>query len=85
MSVFDFALQEVTCGRISFSVQTNELKRVGSIRSSKRIRAASPPVFLDSGLTSAALSEEDLSDKPEPQTAGTKLALLGCILSAGSE
>lgn len=57
--------EEVTCGRISFSIQTNELKRVGSIRSSKRTRAASPTVVVvDSGLTSAALSEEDLSDKP---------------------
>ena len=72
LTLLNFTLQEVTCGRISFSVQTNELKRVGSIRSSKRTRAASPApaVVVDSGLSSAALSEEDLSDKPEGQTTG---------------
>lgn len=58
--------EEVSCRRISFSIQTNELKRVGSIRSSKRMRATSPPDVED-GLSSAALSEEDLSDKPEGQ------------------
>lgn len=68
--MISFSLQEVTCGRISFSIQTNELKRGGSVRSSRRTRAASPPVVaVDSGLT-AALSEEDLSDKPEGQATG---------------
>lgn len=44
---------------------------MGSVRSSRRIRAASPPVVVvESGLTSAALSEEDLSDKPEGQATG---------------
>ena len=75
--LISFYLQEVTCGRISFSIQTNELKRVGSLRSSRRTRAASPPfVALDSGLTSAALSEEDLSDKPEGQATGDSHVLL---------
>lgn len=80
------SLQEVTCGRISFSIQTNELKRGASIRSSKRNRAASPPVIVDSSLSSAALSEEDLSDKdiPESQAAGG-LALLFCSLSRNVE
>lgn len=44
---------------------------MGSVRSSRRTRAASPPVVVvESGLTSAALSEEDLSDKPEGQSTG---------------
>ena len=68
-----FPSKEVTCGRISFSIQTNDLKRVGSIRSSKRNRATSPPEVAENRLSSAALSEEDLSDKPvtEDQAAGT--------------
>ena len=75
--LISFSLQEVTCGLISFSIQTNELKRVGSVRSSRRTRAASPPVVVvDSGLTSAALSEEDLSDKPEGQATGDSHELL---------
>lgn len=67
IKLFSALEEEVTCGRISFSIQTSELKRVGSIRSSKRIRAASPP-YMENGLSSAALSEEDLSDKAESQT-----------------
>lgn len=63
LKLFSALEEEVTCGRISFSIHTNELKRGASIRSSKR----SPPVIVDSGLSSAALSEEDLSDKPVPE------------------
>ena len=49
---------------------------MGSIRSSKRGRPATPPVVVvDSGLTSPALSEEDLSDKPEGQATG-----IACLL-----
>ena len=82
--LISFFLQEVTCGRISFSIQTNELKRVGSVRSSRRTRAASPPVVVvDSGLTSAALSEEDLSDKPEGQVTGDSNELLRVCFSVG--
>lgn len=46
---------------------------MGSIRSSKRNRATSPPEVAENRLSSAALSEEDLSDKPvtEDQAAGT--------------
>lgn len=64
LKLFSALEEEVTCGRISFSIQTNDLKRVGSIRSSKRNRATSPPEVAENRLSSAALSEEDLSDKP---------------------
>lgn len=69
----------MTCGRISFSIQTNELKRGSSTRSSKRNRAASPPVIVDSGLSSAALSEEDLSDKPVPEGQAAGGACFTCL------
>lgn len=71
LKLFSALEEEVTCGRISFSIQTNDLKRVGSIRSSKRNRAMSPPVVVENGLSSAALSEEDLSDKPVTEDQAT--------------
>lgn len=54
---------------------------MGSVRSSRRTRAASPPVVVvESGLTSAALSEEDLSDKPEGQATGdSRLVVSGVV------
>ena len=69
----------MTCGRISFSIHTNELKRAASVRSSKRNRATSPPVIADSGLSSAALSEEDLSDKPVPEGQAAGGACFTCL------
>ncbi|XP_031568533.1 trafficking protein particle complex subunit 10-like [Actinia tenebrosa] len=55
--------EEVTCRRISFSLHSSDLRRGSSLNSSKRSLRAMSPTVQENVISSAAMSEEDLSDK----------------------